>query len=155
MDPRFAALIESLEPKRRALLEMTPVTFGRLPREIPARGIYLFSEGDEHLYVGRTNGIKTRLANHCRAGSTHNMATFAFRLARKETNRLKATYKAEGSRSSLLEDPAFAGAFVRAKARAAACDIRYVREDDPTNQALLEICVATVLQTPYNDFENH
>ncbi len=155
MDAAFAALIESLEPKRRSLLEMPPVRFGRLPRDMPTRGIYLFSEGDEHLYVGRTNGIRARIANHCRPGSTHNMATFAFRLARKETNRLKATYKAEGSRSSLLTDTAFAAAFVQAKARVASCDIRYVGEEDPTKQALLEIYVATVLQTPYNDFENH
>ena len=35
----------SLEPKNRALLEMEPVRFGALPREIPERGIYLFSEG--------------------------------------------------------------------------------------------------------------
>jgi hypothetical protein len=34
-------------------------------------------------------------------------------------------------------------------------DIRYVEEEKPVNQALLEIYVAVVLDTCYNDFENH
>ena len=33
--------------------------------------------------------------------------------------------------------------------------IRFVEETDPVRQALLEIYVATVLETPYNDFDNH
>jgi hypothetical protein len=42
-----------------------------------------------------------------------------------------------------------------AKLRIAVMDLRYVEESDPTCQALLEIYAATVLKTPYNDFENH
>jgi hypothetical protein len=34
-------------------------------------------------------------------------------------------------------------------------DLRFVEEADPTRQALLEIYAATVLETPFNDFENH
>lgn len=34
-------------------------------------------------------------------------------------------------------------------------DIRYVEEIDPVKQTLLEVYVATVLDTRYNDFENH
>jgi hypothetical protein len=34
-------------------------------------------------------------------------------------------------------------------------DLRFVEESDPTRQALLEIYAATILKTPYNDFENH
>lgn len=155
MDAKFRDLVESLEAKRRALVAMAPVKYATLPADVPERGIYLFSEGAEHLYVGRTNGIRKRLANHCRPSSNANMATFAFRLAREATDRRKATYKTEGSRAALLAEPAFAEAFRRAKARVAACDIRFVEEADATRQALLEIYVATVLGTPYNDFENH
>lgn len=61
MNPKFRELVESLEPKYSALLSMAPVRFGSLPKEIPLRGIYLFSEGATHLYVGRTNGIRKRL----------------------------------------------------------------------------------------------
>lgn len=57
MDPKFRALVESLEPKYLTLLAMEPVRFGSLPPTMPERGIYLFSEGGRHLYVGRTNRV--------------------------------------------------------------------------------------------------
>jgi len=153
--PTFAPLIESLEPKRRALLGMRPVTYLSLPTSLPSRGIYLFSEGDHHLYVGRTNNLKQRLAGHCRPSSNHFSASFAFRLAHEETGNTKATYKTERSRAALLEDEAFAKSFKEAKERLSSCDLRFVAEDDATRQALLEIYVASVLATPYNDFNNH
>lgn len=155
MDASFRELVDGLHPKFERLLAMPPVSYGQLPRLVPARGIYLFSEEDRHLYVGRTNGIRKRLQNHCRPSGTHFSATFAFRIARMETGRTKATYTQSGSRNALLLEPEFAAAFVAAKQRVAAMDIRFVEETDAVNQALLEIYAATVLRTPYNDFENH
>jgi predicted GIY-YIG superfamily endonuclease len=134
---------------------MRPVRFSSLPTAIPARGVYLFSEGETHLYVGRTNGIRKRLQNHCRLGGTHFTATFAFRIAREETGKLKASYKKEGSRAALASDPMFAAAFAKAKSRVNGMDIRFVEETDPTKQALLEIYAATALATRSNDFDNH
>jgi hypothetical protein len=155
MNPAFASLVADLEPKFKALVAMTPVRFATLPKSIPERGIYLFSEGDQHLYIGRTNRIRKRLQNHCRLSGTHFTATFAFRIARGESGMLKATYKKEGSRAALISDPVFGPAFVAAKARVNAMDIRFVEEADATRQALLEIYAATVLATPFNDFDNH
>lgn len=155
MNVEFLRLTDSLEPKFRALLAMRAVRFGALPREMPARGIYLFSDGEAHLYVGRTNRLRQRLAGHCRPSATHRTAAFAFRIAREETNNLKATYKAEGSRAALLAGEKFATAFATAKRRVAVLDLRFVEEEHPTRQALLEIYVATVLGTPFNDFDNH
>jgi len=146
---------DSLEPQFRRLVNMRPVKYGSLPREMPKRGIYLFSEGPTHLYVGRTNRLRQRLQNHCLQSGTHYTATFAFRMARRDTGRVRATYTKAGSREALTSDPQFASAFEVAKRRAAAMDIRYVEEPDATRQALLEIYAATVLGTPYNDFENH
>jgi hypothetical protein len=60
-----------------------------------------------------------------------------------------------GSREALTSDPKFAKAFKAAKRRVATMDIRFIEEPDPTRQALLEIYAATVLATPYNDFETH
>ena len=144
-----------MEPQFQRLVAMTPVKFGSLPREVPVRGVYLFSDGRSHLYVGRTNGLRQRLQNHCRPSGTHFKATFAFRMARKDTGHVKATYIGVGSREALTRDPDFARAFEAAKRRVAGLDIRYIEETDPTRQALLEIYAATVLGTPYNDFENH
>ena len=89
MNQKFRDLVASLEPKHRVLLEMEPVRFGSLPKEIPERGIYVFSEGGQHLYVGRTNGIRRRLQNHCRLSGTHHTATFAFRIARQTTGQTR------------------------------------------------------------------
>jgi hypothetical protein len=152
--PSFKEFVDQLEPKFRALMALPPVRYGTLPREMPERGIYLFSDGDRHLYVGRTNRIRRRLAGHCRPSSTHFSATFAFRIAREETGR-KATYTTVGSRASLVADAEFGAAFIRAKARLADMDLRFIEESDPVRQALLEIYIAVVLKTPYNDFDNH
>lgn len=155
MDPRFRELVESLDPQLRALLSMPPVKYGALPRAMPRQGIYLFSEGDSLLYVGRTNRLRQRLREHCLPSSRHSSATFAFRIARSVTGQTRAAYSRSGSRAALSADPTFAQAFEAARARVADMDIRYVEESDATRQALLEIYAATVLQTLYNDFENH
>jgi len=156
MNADFRSFVESLEPKFAELMAMPPVRYTNLPREMPVRGIYLFSEGDVHLYVGRTNGIRQRLAGHCRKSSSHFSATFAFRIARNESGFLKATYSTKGSRPNLVKDPVFGPAFERAKARVARMNIRFVREDDSIRQTLLEIYIAVTLKTAqYNDFDNH
>jgi predicted GIY-YIG superfamily endonuclease len=155
MDERFREHVEALIPKLATLRDMPPVTVPTLPRVMPARGVYLFSEGDEHLYVGRTNTLRKRLQNHCRPGSTHFQATFAFRLAREATGKLRAAYKAAGSRTALLLDSAFAQAFLDAKARVRQMSVRFVEETKAIRQCLLEVYVAVVLEARYNDFDNH
>jgi len=82
------------------------------------------SDGQRHLYVGRTNRLRQRLQNHCRPSGTHFTATFAFRIARQDTGRVKATYSKAGSREALTSDPEFAEAFEGAKRRVAKMDIR-------------------------------
>jgi predicted GIY-YIG superfamily endonuclease len=155
MNPKFAALAESLEPSFQMLIGMSPVTATSLPRAIPSRGIYLFSDGDKHLYVGRSNNIRKRIGLHCRPGSQHNQATFAFRMTRAQTGQTQAAYTASGSRSELVKDPNFGLIFSACKSNIRQFDLRFVEELDATRQALLEIYVATVLDTPFNDFENH
>lgn len=156
MDANFASHVEALRPQLVRLLAMQPVTPESLPSKMFKRGVYLLSDGEQHLYVGRSNDIKKRIGRHSRPGATHRMAAFAFRLAREATGNLKATYKkGEGSRSALMEDEEFVTAFDAAKARIRKMNLRFVEENDPVRQALLEIYVAVVLGTPYNDFDNH
>src|SRR5947208_15068319 len=139
MNSDFRRFVDSLEPKFKALMARVPVRYATLSPQMPERGIYLFSAGDRHLYVGRTNRIRRRLAGHCRPSSTHFSATFAFRIARAETGLLKAAYSAAGSRASLVKDLKFGPAFARAKARLADMDLRFVEEVDAVRQALLEV----------------
>lgn len=155
MDKRFREHVEALVPKLATLRAMSPFTVPTLPPVMPERGIYLFSEGDEHLYVGRTKTLRKRLQNHCRTSSTHFQATFAFLLAREETKNLRATYKAAGSRAALLLDPEFAQAFLDAKTRLRGLSVRFVEEPDSIRQCLLEVYVAVVLKAKYNDFDTH
>lgn len=151
----FKGYIDSLEPSFQRLMNMEPVTVATLPRETPQAGIYLFSEGDKNLYVGRTNTIKKRLQNHCRPSSGHNSATFAFRLTRQITGMTQATYTAKGSRQELERDPIFSPVFIEQKNRVRNMNVQFVSEPDPMRQALLEMYVAVSLGTPHNDFDNH
>ena len=155
MNATFENFIESLEPSYQRLMQLEPVTVATLPRDMPTSGIYLFSEGGQHLYVGRTNTIRKRLQNHSRPSSGHNSATFAFRLARKITGQTNATYTVEGSRSFLQSHPEFGPVFIAQKARVRNMNVRYVSEPDPMRQALLEMYVSVSLGTPHNDFDNH
>ena len=155
MNARFASLVESLEPAFQRLVQMAPVSAERLPRAMPQRGIYMFSEGTKHLYVGRSNAIRRRIGLHCRPGSQQNQATFAFRMARHQTGHIEAAYKVAGSRRELVKDAVFGPAFTACKLKIRALDLRFVEEPDPTRQALLEIYAATVLETSFNDFDTH
>ena len=57
MDSRFIAHVEVLQPQLRCLLDMQPVTPDTLPIKMFQKGVYLQSEGEKHLYVGRSNDI--------------------------------------------------------------------------------------------------
>ena len=48
-------------------MQCKPFTFSNLP-DLPKAGVYLFSESDKPLYVGRSNGLRKRLQQHCRPG---------------------------------------------------------------------------------------
>jgi len=128
----------------------------KLPLDMPLSGVYLFSEGQTHLYVGRSNNLRSRHGRHCKPGATHKQAAFAFQLARHQTGHLTASYKpGAGSRAGLMELPEFHEAFVSAKARIRKMDYRHVAEPDQTCQALLEIYCSVALATPFNDFGTH
>ncbi len=154
MHPRFAAFAERLHPAFDRLMACEPVTGPqRLPRETPLRGVYLFSEGQSHLYVGRTNRLRDRHREHWAPTGRHNDAPFAFKLARHTTNNLIA--KGGMTRRALENDAVFRSAFELAKLRIAAMEFRWVEESDPHTQCLLEIYATVALDARYNDFENH
>jgi hypothetical protein len=156
VDPSFAALIDGLPAKLELLVSMQPIGYGYLPKNMPISGVYLFSEGGRHLYVGRSNTLRKRHGRHCRPGATYKQAAFAFQLAREATGLKVPSYKpGELSRKGLMLNPVFSEAFDRAKERIRGMEYRYVEEADQNRQALLEIYCAVVLGTPYNDFKTH
>jgi hypothetical protein len=153
--PDFMACIESFATKLQCLIYAQSYKFLTLPRGMPKNCIYLFSENDIPLYVGRTRRLRGRLRGHCASGSKENEASFAFQLARELHGTIEAAYTTEGSRKSLMNDVTFCSHFDSSKDRLRNMDIRWVEEDDPLRQALLEIYVSVVLRTPYNDFDTH
>lgn len=156
MHPTFAILLEGLHPKYEKLMAMPPCGAGRFPKGMPKQGVYLFSEGELHLYVGRSNKIRARYGRHCNPGATDRMAAFAFKLAREATGRTTASYKAgDDSRKGLMQNPEFSAAFKAAKARIREMDFRFVEETDQNAQALLEIYCTLVLNAHFNDFNTH
>src|SRR5262245_23531342 len=109
MHADFATAIDALHESFQALIGMTPVSAGHLPGRMPQQGVYLFTEGGRHLYVGRSNNIRGRYARHCLPGATHRMAAFAFHLAREITGNTRASYrKGASSRAGLMLDADFA-----------------------------------------------
>lgn len=153
MDERFRALIEDLHDKYTALISMEPVTVQTAPRDAPVGGVYLFTANNQHLYVGRTKrSIRDRLKDHV---STADDCPFAWRLAREATRQMVPSYRKEGSRADLLAQPAFRQAYERAKDNIRQMHVRYVEENRPLQQALLEIYVSVVTGAKHNDFDTH
>jgi predicted GIY-YIG superfamily endonuclease len=130
MDAIFQQYIEQLHPLFELLLNMVPVKISNLPKGLPQQFIYLFSEGERHLYVGRSNHFRNRFRQHSIDTTQHNQAVLAFRLARESTGRTEVSYKSEESRKALLGDPIFDEAFPSAKRRVRVMDLRYVEEAD-------------------------
>jgi len=131
---------------------MQPKIAEEIPSNTPVGGIYLFSEGNNHLYTGRTKrSIAVRVKNHF---STAPDCPFAWLLAREATGRAPA-YTRAGSRKALLSDLIFKAEYERAKSRIRRMEVRYVHEPDPIRQALLEIYVAVATGARYNDFDTH
>ena len=153
MHEKFRQFTDNLHPKFEALMGLEPVTNGILPATFKGSGVYLFSENGESLYVGRTRNVRRRYGQHTRQSSGHNSAPFAFKLARHKTGFLKSTYApGETSRVGLLDNPEFASAFREALERVRRMEFRFIEEDDPTRQCLLEVYVSVVCGSPYNDF---
>jgi predicted GIY-YIG superfamily endonuclease len=155
MHEHFKQYVESLHPSFERLMQMSPVKMSALPKRLPETCVYLFSEGENTLYVGRTRRLRQRLRQHSVAGAQHNQAVFAFKLAREATGLTVAAYSVKGSRKALSVLPHFAEAFTQAKTRVRGMDLRFVEETDPLRQALLEIYISIVLGTKYNDFDTH
>ncbi|MDP2919699.1 MAG: GIY-YIG nuclease family protein [Dehalococcoidia bacterium] len=119
------------------------------------KGIYVFYENDNPIYVGRSKNIRNRLDQHCRNSSDHNSAPFAFNLA-KEKYGLKFDKTDGMSRKQLSTLPAFDKLFTLEKERVSRMKIRYIEVPDPHVQTIFEVYVALMLETTkYNDFDTH
>jgi hypothetical protein len=153
MDPRFAALTDRLAPKLKKLLAMKPLRYGELPLDMPEKGIYLFSRGKKHLYIGRSNVLRKRYYRHFQSKYG---ATFAFLLARKATDGIRLpTKRALIAVRAYWATPLLRKLFALPSSKCAKWITDMSKKPDQVRQTLLEVYCAVVLQTPFNDFGTH
>ena len=147
LDWGFASAIANTKPAFRRLVGMDPFRVDERPSPVPVgtAGVYVLSEPDRPLYVGRTRNLRNRLSGHC--SSSVNRATLAVKMARIGADR-DANYKGDRSAKYLYEnDLNFRAEFDKARQRIGAMQVRYVAERDDVGQALLEIYAAVELDT--------
>lgn len=143
----FASAIDTIEPSFRRLVEMNPFRLDQVPSPVPAGrpGVYLLSESDRPLYVGRARDVRDRLSDHRSSAVTR--ATLAVKMARIAANK-PVTYTRDNSAKHLYKhDLAFRTCFHEARARICVMEVRWVEETDDVRQAMLEIYAAVDLDT--------
>lgn len=154
MSGRFDSIAQKM-PGFLHQLETSATLSRDLLNGIPEKGVYVFYEAGRPLYVGRSGRrrLRKRIVSHGRRSASHNVASFAFNLAKSMA---KPGDLPEGLKRQELENtPAFKAPFDEAKKRVSLMEIRVIGMDDPVEQAVFEICAAIELETPFNDFGTH
>ena len=125
------------------------------PSTLPEKqAIYVFLEDNKPVHVGRTRNLKRRSRGHI--SNSHFSASFAFKRARVATGNEKASYKAQGSRNSLIkDDTVFFAEFTRQIGLVKNMQIKYLLLDDPIDQYLLELYAAMEYKTSLSEFDTH
>lgn len=128
-----------------ALLDMQPLaSWNKL------HAVYVFYDNDgQPCHTGRTRNLQARVRAHM--ANSHNSASFAFKRAREALNRV-ATYRPEGSRASLMNDPVFKAEFDRQRQIVGQMKLRFVAIECPIEQYLFELYAALRLGTSLTEF---
>jgi hypothetical protein len=151
---RWKDIVMRLDPMLQELLDAPSARrLDHRPTLPSAAGIYLFLNDNWPLYVGQTRNLRRRLADHCRASSGHNQASFAFNIARRSLS-AKGVQLPRG-RSEIEALPEFSERFKQAKAEVDGMEVRYIKCDDAEVRTVFEVFAAVHLGTPYNTFETH
>jgi hypothetical protein len=151
---RFDAIAAALPDLLEELSTAAPWDTAQHPIP-PVPGVYLLSEKVVPLYVGQTRNLRQRLRQHGGGRSRENQASFAFRLAREEAERMAIDLTGL-SRRQIESHPDFAQCFATARARVAAMDVRFVEISDPELRTVFEVYAVVALgTTQYNTFETH
>lgn len=133
------------------------------------RGVYLFTEGGKHLYVGRTSttarsragggppitSFRYRFDQHTQHGSPPGAASFANRLMREDATSRGIEVPAKWWKARHAEAREIYRLLCAAKDRIGAMECRVVAFTDDSKgvqSSISEIYVHAHLATPYNDF---
>ncbi len=153
-NPAFQEVIDELPPLMEDLVR-SPLRLRDALGHLPDKGVYVFYEAGQPIYVGRSNTLKTRILTHSRPSSGHGSATFAFNLAKREA--VARHIDVESSKRGALERlPEFAALYQEAKRRVARMPVRVIEINDPVVQTIFEVYASVELGTgEFNDFDTH
>lgn len=154
---KFQDIVDCMDPLLKRLQSSQPY---RAPgyQGIPEKGIYVFYDQGKPVYVGRVGGtskqnMRGRIRQHTMPSSSHNQATFAFRLLQEELG-VATGHGAELSRSELAEK--YEVEFKGMKERVRNMDVRAVEIEDSVIQTVFEVYASLALKTTrYNSFDTH
>lgn len=157
MPTSFEKIVVQLEPLLDELQSGTAY-HGRTLREMPEKGVYVFYEDGEPMYVGRVGSnskqtVRQRIRQHTIPSSGHNQATFAFRLLQEDLG-LPVGHESDMTRPEFAEK--YEAEFSEQKQRVRNMEVRVVEITDSVVQAVFEIYAALTLGTTrYNRFDTH
>ena len=152
---RFLKLVRRMQPLLEELLT-GPTYQEETLRDLPMKGVYVFYENGEPVYVGRVGQnskqtMRDRIGQHTRQSSGHNTATFAFKLLQEHLEvpigHVKGRTREELAKKN---DEAFKSQ----KKRVRNMTVRAVDVTDSKEQALFELYAIIALNTTrYNSFD--
>lgn len=145
---KFEKIVKNLEKKYLELKSMKAISILEI-KECPKGGVYTFIQNGKTLYVGRTRRlINVRLKGHIYG----NDCPFAFKIAREKSGYTLTDYR-NLTRKKLLTIKKFRNEYIKARCLIKELKVKYVFEDDPVKQALLEIYISYRTKSPYNEFK--
>ncbi len=155
MNERFKILTDRMPLRLQSLLEQPLIAIDNIGiTQVPQKGVYVFFEGDNPIYVGRSNRLKKRLKEHSQKGADRYSATLAFRIAKQNTSTLQKKERRQ-TNEQLMKNRDFVEEFEAVKDRIARAKIRFIEIEDQVEQAMFEIYAHLALKTRYNDFGTH
>lgn len=119
-------------------------------RLAPEKGVYVFYEKGEPIYVGRSNRMRSRIREHGAKGSRRYSATFALKL-------LEETLPQQRGKTKRDLEENHPGEYSLQKARVRDMTFRAVEIKDQLKQTLFEVYAILEMGTnaKYNDFDTH
>lgn len=152
MNKKFEKITRKM-PKLLDKLRLSQPLSREALRRLPEKGVYVFYDGSQPIYVGRSNGMRQRILTHGRRSASHNTAALAFKMAREQ---LGDRVPDGIQRADLEKMPAFGKCFDKALDRVRRMKVCFVEIEDQHEQYLFEFYAALALSTTkYNDFGTH
>jgi len=144
----FDGAVGELPNLLKELLGSEPIPIAEKRRFPDEPGVYLISDAEGDLYVGRCKSIRKRMGNH--GGKSPDNSTFAFRLA------CEAVGKQKGQRrKALMENEAFRAAFNDNVSKIRDMRARFVVIENDVLQYMFELYVHLACKTRHNSFATH